>query len=345
MQLVILKEIDAEIVHFFEPSTDASICSKANRLEVRCNGKRSLFDIPLAPTRRPFLASRLSRRASRLDKMNAVFTADRTRVVILYQGQIFVGRLTDESLRKVGRLRQCRNVLHCGVCVSPQGHIFVGEYGHNKARDPVPVWRSADGGDTWQVVYEFPRGSVKHTHGVYHDPFSGRLFIPTGDFAGECFLVEADENFDLVEKHGDGSQIWRPVSLLFEPEHIIWGMDSPLETSHLQIMCRKERTLQRGQAFPGPVWYSKQLDDGVSLLQSSCEPGPGVQSDAAHLFVARDNRAWLDVARFRKDRWPMGLFKYGVLAFADGRQVSDRFALFGEAVVGLDGKAAVAALK
>jgi hypothetical protein len=179
---------------------------------------------------------------------------------------------------------------------------------------------------------------------VYFDRFTEKLWIPTGDFAGECFLVEADQNFSEVKYHGNGMQQWRPVSLFFEKDHIVWGMDSQLETSTMQIFDRNSESLTCGQAFPGPVWYSKQLD-GLSLLQTTCEIGPGVHSDSAHLFVSSDNRHWAEVAAFHKDAMPMRYFKFGVIAFADGAQCSDRFAMFGEALKGFDGVSLIAAVE
>jgi hypothetical protein len=58
------------------------------------------------------------------------------------------------------------------------------------------------------MVNEFPAGSIKHVHGVYTDPYSDRLWIPTGDFAGECYLYSTDEEFRELMAHGDGQQSW-----------------------------------------------------------------------------------------------------------------------------------------
>jgi hypothetical protein len=279
----------------------------------------------------------------RLDKMNAVFTADRHAVIVLYQGGIYRCDLAREDVRQTGRLQQCRNVLHRGVCVTSEGYICFGEYGANPGREPVPIWMSIDDGNSWNIVFEFPAGTIKHVHGVYLDPYSGRLWIPTGDFEGECFLYDADPRFSDVRRYGDGTQAWRPVSLFIEREHLVWGMDSQLETSSLQIFDRRTGTLTRGRDFPGPIWYSKALEGG-SVMQTTCEIGAGVRSDHAHLFASKDNRSWVEVAKYRKDRWPMRYFKFGVIAFADGTQTTDRFALFGEGLSSFDGVSFIGAL-
>jgi len=278
-----------------------------------------------------------------LDMANVVINHDRSGLLILYQGVLYFFDLSDCSIRQVGRMLHCRNALYNSIAVTANG-IYLGEYGANPDRSAVPIWCSRDGGRTWNIIHEFPKGSIKHVHGVYVDPYSDLLWISTGDFEKECFLHCVDENFNNLQKFGDGTQQWRPVSLLFEQNKILWGMDSQVESSYLQEFDRTTGTLTRLMEFPGPVWYSKQLTDGSALLQTTVEIGPGVKSDYAHLFVSQDNREWNEIIRFKKDRWPMRFFKFGVLAFADGPQTLDDFVLFGEGLAGMDGKAVIASL-
>jgi hypothetical protein len=266
-----------------------------------------------------------------------VINHGRDGLVILYQGAIWVYDLAAERLQRVESLRQSRNALHCGVAVTQDG-IFFGEYGGNPAREPVPVWASRDDGRSWAVVWETPT-PTKHIHAVYADPHSDRLWIPTGDFEGECYVYCASRDFTDVQRYGDGSQDWRPVSMFFEPDRIAWVMDTQLETAYLQIFDRQSGTLSRYGAFPGPCWYGKQLTDGWSVLQTTVEPGPGVTTDSAHLYGSRDLINWTEYGRYQKDLLPMRWFKSGVLAFADGPQSSADFVIFGEAVKGLDGRA------
>jgi hypothetical protein len=115
-------------------------------------------------------------------------------------------------------------------------------------------------------------------------------------------------------------------------------MDSPLQTSHLVRLDRKTRKIEPLREFPGPVWYVKMLADGWCLAASAHEPGPGVQTRFAHLFATNNFVDWTEIARYPKDALPPGLFKAGVVGFADGRQTSNCFNFFGEALRGLDGK-------
>ena len=155
----------------------------------------------------------------------------------------------------------------------------------------------------------------------------------------------SDQDFLQLKWHGDGSQKWRPVSLFFMPEKVIWVMDSPIQKAYLQIFDRKDGSITEGQYFPGPVWYSKQFESGDAVLQTSVEIGDEVKSKDSIIFYSNNLVDWEEVYRFKKDFLPMPFFKFGVIAFADGKQSKDDFVLFGEALSFLDGVAIKASIK
>ena len=336
LRLKILETLPGEIAHHYEPGSDFMLFSRANRFWGRAAGHSFAFELPMSRRRRLQALTRIGRRLTRTDKSAATFNMARDGIVILYLGQVFFFDLTQHYLLCTSQLRQCRNTLHGGFAVTTTG-IYFGEYGDNRLRNPVPLWVSRDDGRSWEIAFEFPAGSIKHVHGVHTDPHSESLWIPTGDFPGECGVFEMPGGDpELMIRHGNGQQEWRPVSMFFEQDRIIWGMDSQLQTCRLQTMDRATGALTAGQAFPGPVWYAKRLTGGTGLLQSSVEPGPGSHSCHAHLFASDDLQNWKEIARFRKDIWPM-IFKFGVIAFADGIQSEEDFVIFGEALSGFDG--------
>lgn len=282
---------------------------------------------------------RLLRRALRLDKCNVLPVGrERRNLVIIRGGKVYHYDSQSAILTKTLELRNCRNVLHQSVCAIDDNTVFFGEYGGNPSRREVPVYRSLDGGRGWETVFAFPAGKIKHVHGCFWDPFEERVWILTGDFQDENHIVVADLAFKDVEWLGDGSQTWRACNVFFERDYVAWIMDSQLEDSYLVLFDRKLRTVAKGEVFPGPVWYSKRLEDGYYLAATACEIGPGVKDNCAHLMVSKDLRHWFEIHRFRHDGWPKKYFKFGVIGFADGRQASDCFYLFGEALRGLDGR-------
>lgn len=330
--------MDAEAVHLYDTASRNTIVSTGRRIEAVIDGTVHRIVLPLSPLLVGGLARRLTRRVLRLDRVNAVLNELGDGIVLVYRGAIHLYDLQTRRLGRTAALRQCRNVLHRGVAVTARG-IYLGEYGRNPRRRPVPIHRSRDGGRSWEVAYEFAAGGIRHVHGVFHDPHTDRLWIPTGDRAGECYLVSADHDFTDVLRYGDGSQAWRAVTLFFEPDRIVWAMDSESETSYLQVFDRATGVLTRGRAFPGPVWYGKRLAGGRALLQTTVEVGPAVQRQQALVFASTDLVEWQEVGRFDKDRWPLRCCRFGVVAFADGHQTPDDLAVFGDALQELDGRA------
>ena len=329
-----------EIVHYC--SSELMVVSHANRVHVDYAGERRTCLLPQLGWKRICLPFRLARRAFRVDKCNVTPVFDNgvlESLVIIRQGCIYHWEYATSVLTMVRNLRHCQNVLHQSICTTPAGNLFFGEYGNNGGRAAVPVYGSYDHGRSWQIVHEFPGNTVKHLHGCYWDPYEERIWICSGDFEGENFLIRTDEKFSEIGTFGDGSQSWRTCCPFFLPEHIVWGMDSQLETSYLCVFDRKTHQLCRTQVFPGPVWYGKRLEDGGYLLATANEIGPGVYDDSAHIFFSPDAFQWEEVFRVRHDRWPKRYFKFGVLAFADGPQTRDNFAMFAEALSGMDGRA------
>ena len=336
--LEVISSYNHEVMHYYNSTTKEFIASICNKFKALIDGVTYEFEVPLEGRYWFVKNFRIARRFFRLDKSNAVINFSRDGIVVLYRGKIFFFEFLSRRLNLVGKLKQSRNVLHGGIAVTKEG-IFFGEYGANPQRHSVPVWKSANDGRTWSVVFEFEEKSIKHVHGVYVDPFSRDLWIPTGDFQNECFVFQIkNKDFDQIVKHGDGTQNWRPVSMFFTDREIIWAMDSQLESSCLQVFNRETKQLNKKREFDGPVWYSKHFQDGSAILQTTVEIGPGVKSNFSHLYFSEDLSEWKEVIRFRKDWFPMRYFKFGVVAFADGPQNSDDFVLFGEALQGMDGR-------
>ena len=329
----------AEIIHF--ASEDWIISSNRNVISVANGNETRKVTLPQNGWKQLLLPFRLARRAARLDKCNVFpnFVGDRLESLIaIRQGFVYQVDYPSGEPVKTLQLTRCRNVLHQSICKTDSGNIFFGEYGNNGERKSVPVYRSTDQGKSWQVIYEFPAKSVKHVHGCYWDQYAKRVWVCTGDFAGENIILSADEDFNDVVQFGDGSQSWRTCYPLFFPDHVIWPMDSQLEISYLCKLDRKTGELSRHQGFPGPVWYAKDLTDGWFILATANEIGEGVTTNSCHVFVSQDALNWQEIFTVPHDGWPKRYFKFGVIGFADGEQSSQGFFLFAEAVKGMDGK-------
>lgn len=327
----------AEIVHYSDG--EMLISSRHNQVFIERQGVTCTLSLPNDGIRHPLGMFRLARRALRLDKCNVIPVGDdKSNLVIIRQGTVYHYEGKTGALVPTLKLRNCRNVLHQSVAVLNGAQLYFGEYGGNRRRTEVPLYRSLDAGKHWHEIFTFPKGRIKHVHGVYWDRFEERLWVFTGDFAGECWVLIADKDFSQVEWLGDGQQQWRACNAFFERDAIYWGMDSQLEQNYLMRLDRRTRTLERRCELPGPVWYIKRLEDGYYLVATTCEIGPGVKDDSAHILASSDLENWEEVRTFRHDGLPKRYFKFGVVGFADGAQTKDNFFIFGEALKGLEGR-------
>ena len=75
------------------------------------------------------------------------------------------------------------------------------------------------------------------------------------------------------------------------------------------------------------------------MAATTVEPGPGIKSDHASIYLSRDAFHWHESARFRKDIYrPLKLFKYGVISFPSGTQPAGKLVFSGEGLCGIDGR-------
>lgn len=338
MKLVRLRKIEnSEIIHYYHKGD--IISSTLNLIKVNTSDFSVTIRLPISVTHKILGKSRLLRRLFRLDKCNVIRVSNK--LVIIRGGIVYNYDLIEKSLLKTLDLVSCKNVLHQSICITSCGKVFFGEYGRNSNRESVNIYRSVDAGLSWEIVHSFPAGEIRHVHGCYFDLFENKIWTLTGDLNGENKILVSNLDFTDIRVYGDGSQKYRSVSIIFEQSCVHWFMDSPTEENYHFTLDRKTEQISMNSSFPGPIWYVKQLQDGICLLGTTVEIGQGVHEKYASLWLSKDLKKWELVAKFSKDCLPMPYFKWGVIGFSDGVQYSDDFVLHFEALSGLDGSSFV----
>lgn len=333
MKLNILKKIKKEICHYYDG--EVTIFSHFNKIYYQKGKEKYSIELPLALHFKIAGIFRLFRRALRLDKCNVVPVGEN--LLILYRANLYLYEKKSDTLIHKLKMQNCRNTLHQAILNIDDKEIVFGEYGNNGNRESVPVYRSIDGGNNWETVDIFKKNSIKHIHGCYYDKYEDKVWILTGDFEAECYLVVCDREFKEIEWIGTGNQEYRACNLFFNEDRIDWIMDSPLENSYHIKLNRIDRTIEQKELFAGPVWYIKRLDDGYYLASTAQEIGVGVKDDFAHIYASKDLENWKSIYQFKHDGLPKRYFKFGTINFSDGKQGSKRFYFSSEALSGFDG--------
>jgi hypothetical protein len=165
-------------------------------------------------------------------------------------------------------------VLPTSAC-EHDGRVYLAEY--PLGDEPARVLVSDDHGRTWSVFVE--RTDVRHFHGLFTDPYTGRLWGTTGDTDAESAIgVFTETGFEPV---GSGSQRWRAVQLAFTPDAIVWGEDCSYSET-VEILRLPRDRLAADAPHPDvvgttdcPIYYAETLtvrDEHWVVLSTTAEP-------------------------------------------------------------------------
>ena len=332
-----IKEImDYEICHFFEDN-NIKIYSKKNQIFILKKNSHKSIRLPLKVWKSFFIHNRMLRRLFRLDKMN-VSVINEDLYLILYQGCVYTYDYSTDYLELKFYLKNCRNVLHNSIMVNENGCIMIGEYGSNKNYQKVPIHVSYDYGKNWNIKYIFKEREIRHIHGIFFDKYDHCIWICTGDFNEESMIVKSDFYFKEIKVVGRNSQNFRTCKIFFTKKSVYWSMDSQYEKSYALEYNRKNKKIIKHFSFPGPVIYSKFFDDGKYIISTSQEIGPSVEDDKVHLYISDNFIKWKKIYEFTHDGYNKNFFKFGLVCFAEGKQLSNNFPVFCEAINKYDGK-------
>ena len=222
-----------------------------------------------------------------------------------------------------------------GLVVLPAGSIYWGEYFDNPARDEVHVYGSTDRGRSWEVVYTFGRGRIRHVHGITHDPYRDCLWMCTGDYGDEPCIFRVSLDWKSVEPVLGPSQQARAIRPLPTPEALYFATDTEREQNHV-YRWTEERGAEAVCETSGACLSSTQV--GTTLFFSTnVEPSPVNLDRSAGLYGSGDGRSWSRLLTWRKDRWHPFLFQYANIFLPTGRNATRILAATGSAVENEDG--------
>jgi len=178
-----------------------------------------------------------------------------------------------------------QGVRNDGLVRLGDGTILVGEYFQNKKRTNVLIYSSKDNGKSWETIYNFEPGRIRHIHALQWDPYAKKVWVCTGDWDRESMVAYSDDKGKTFTPIGQGDQKWRVTQLIFTKEAIYWGAD----TSHTDIngiykWDRNTHKLSKIANLPKETFYGTMLAKGTIVLSTtSCSREPA--GSKTHLQV------------------------------------------------------------
>jgi hypothetical protein len=237
---------------------------------------------------------------------------------------------------------------HRGMCVTPKGTIFFGEYTLNMDRkNSSSLFRSKDFGKTFECIKTFKPEEIRHIHFIEWDIFDNCLWLGTGDRDSESKLYRSYDNGDTFELIGEGNQLWRAVGVSFTEDSIYWGTDAGSDSgthpNYIIKMDRQTKRLEKILEVNGPCHGNAILSDGTIYISTGIEGGENEKDSFAHLWMKKSSN-FREIMKQKKDIFPH-ILQYGVIRFPSGMQstnivVFTTYGLkrYGEAVLVEDGK-------
>lgn len=213
---------------------------------------------------------------------------------------------------------------HRGVCITPEGTIFFGEYTVNiNNTNETKLYRSIDNGLSFQNILTFEKDEARHIHFVQWDSYEECIWMGTGDKDHECRLMRSTDNGDTWEMVGQGSQLWRAIGVSFTEDAIYWGTDagSVSDPNYIIKMDRKTRHIEKVQEVQGPCHGNAVLADGSVFVSTGIEGGENEKDRYAHVWKSEESGSFKEIIQYRKDTFPL-IIQYGVVRFPMGLEDS-----------------------
>lgn len=227
------------------------------------------------------------------------------------------------------------------LCEDLAGNIYFGEYFYNRERSAVHIYASYDKGENWKIVYTFPKKTIRHVHSIQLDPYTGFLWIATGDEEGECILAITRDKFKTLEIVAKGGQEFRTCKLLFLQDKIIYGTDSPYTENFIKAIDRIDLSFEQLQKVQGSVINACKIGD-ICIISTTVEPSKINNNKFSYLWISNNVKTWIQIAAFKKDRFNMTFFQFGNIRFPHYHATNTKSLFFsGHALEGIDGHSVV----
>lgn len=190
-------------------------------------------------------------------------------------------------------IRHGQGVRNDGLVRLTDGTILLGESFLNKNRtNSVKIYSSENNGRTWQTAHEFQPGQIRHIHAIQQDPYTGKVWICTGDLDSESIIAWSSDGAKTFNSIGQESQIWRAFQLVFTKDALYWGTDTGSSKVSRGIY-RWDRTTEKLTQIvdvSNEMFYATRLANGTIVMSTTCTGAKSEKDNKTRLKIVTDGK-------------------------------------------------------
>lgn len=164
-------------------------------------------------------------------------------------------------------------------------YLYAGEYSVDLTAEHAVHRGISTGSNTqWDTVLDWgpeqdfyddnsQLDTIRHVHAVVTDPYTGHIYVATGDVDQHSRLYFSSDNGENFQQLAMGSQKYRSLSIWFTERYVYWNMDSERADQHVYRLARS--VYDRHGAWPSltPELSSGRTTIGVRYLVSASNGG------------------------------------------------------------------------
>ena len=262
---------------------------------------------------------------------------DGSRLAVARDG-IYRAAAGEQAMTRVFAIQRGSRPLNFSVDGS---RVLFGEDGSGLEESEVLIYVSEDYGKSFHEGFRFPKGDIRHVHNVMVDPYEGHYWVLVGDFGRQTGVGVLSRDLKHLEWLGRGTQRYRAVSALIEPDCLVYGTDSDRDHNFIVRLDKQSGRIEELKEVEGSSLYSARFGN-LRVISTAVEPNPFCRSRECSLYGSRDGGPWQRLVTHRKDFLSPVYFQFGALVLPYTQESSQLELMYsGQAVNGLDGRVAL----
>lgn len=266
---------------------------------------------------------------------------DGTRVAVARDG-IYRAAAGEQSMKRVFSIARGARPLNLSIDGS---RVLFGEYGSGLEDKQVLIYVSDDWGMTFHEGFRFPRGDIRHVHNVMVDPFDGHYWVLVGDFGRQTGIGALSRDLKNLDWIGRGTQRYRAVSAIIEPDSLTYGTDSDRDRNFIVRLDKNTGRIDELLEVEGSSLYAARFGS-LRIISTAVEPNPYCQSRECCLYGSHKGGEWRRLAAHAKDSLSPVYFQFGALVLPSTQNsFRSGFMYSGQAVKGCDDRVVLVGMR